>query len=1027
MENFDPKFYQHTPTVNVLDNRGLTIRDIGFRHSTANGTTDTLITRHQYDARGHLIQSIDPRLYEAKQKDDTIKPNFLWQYDLTGNILCTESVDAGRTVTLNDIESRPILTVTATGARQTRQYETSPLPGRLLSVTEQAPEEKTPRITEYLIWAENTPTVKAHNLAGQCVRHYDTAGVTRPESLSLTGTVLSQSQQLLDDKNGKGEANWAGNNETTWQNILTNEIYTTQNTCDSTGTLLTQTDAKGNMQRLAYDVAGQLKTSWLTVKGQNEQIIVKSLTYSAAGQKLREEHGNNVITEYIYEPQTQRLIGITTQHTNNGKPGAKKLQDLRYKYDPVGNIISIRNDAEATRFWKNEEVKPENTYIYDSLYQLISATGREMANIRQQSISSPVIPLTSDNNTYTKFTRNYTYDDGGNLTKIQHRTSATQNNHTRGITVSNCSNRAVLSTLTDNPKEVDSWFDAGGHQKTLHRAVRNKLTDEPAEMDSWFDTDSHQKTLNPSVLNSLVDDPAQVDTLIWMREQNLNWNTRGELQQVTLVTRSKKPPEKPQGKSQQETWNNSTNNDQEWYRYGSDGMRRLKISEQKTGNSTQQQRVTYLPGLELRTTGSTSKTTEDLQVIIVGEAGRAQVRVLHWESGKPKDISNNQMRYSYDNLIGSSQLELDNEGQIISQEEYYPFGGTALWAARNQTEASYKTIRYSGKERDATGLYYYGYRYYQPWVGRWLSADPAGTVDGLNVYRMVRNNPVTLLDPDGRAPMASDDIEALKRNYNQESGDLFYGLAPNRGRYIKSVNPDFNSESPDSTPMIIDVYNNNISNTILSKYSVKKLGKLFNDPKKYSKDIKVADNLRKDIFLSKRGHYPLWDDYFNAGGENPKFNIANIYKDTISKYGSDYYHTWHTPTGAAPKLLWKRGSKLGLEIAANSEKTKIHFVLDGLDIEQVVNKTKGSDHLKAGPGESVTASELRYAYRNRERLKGKIHFYENDKETSAPWDKNPTLWQNYIPNNRSGNRNGGIRSRLSAFIRNIPTLFRQRR
>ncbi len=127
----------------------------------------------------------------------------------------------------------------------------------------------------------------------------------------------------------------------------------------------------------------------------------------------------------------------------------------------------------------------------------------------------------------------------------------------------------------------------------------------------------------------------------------------------------------------------------------------------------------------------------------VGEAGRAQVRVLHWQAGKPDDLPNDQLRYSYDNLLGSSALEVDGAGNLISQEEYYPFGGTAVWVARNEIEASYKTVRYSGKERDATGLYYYGYRYYQPWAGRWLSADPAGTVDGLNLFRMVRNNPVT--------------------------------------------------------------------------------------------------------------------------------------------------------------------------------------------------------------------------------------------------------------------------------------------
>ncbi|MBD2798456.1 RHS repeat protein, partial [Xenorhabdus sp. 18] len=113
------------------------------------------------------------------------------------------------------------------------------------------------------------------------------------------------------------------------------------------------------------------------------------------------------------------------------------------------------------------------------------------------------------------------------------------------------------------------------------------------------------------------------------------------------------------------------------------------------------------------------------------------------------DIDNNQLRYNYDTLTGSCGLEVDGNGNLISKEEYYPYGGTAVWTARNAVEAVYKTVRHSGKERDTTGLYYYGYRYYQPWVGRWLNADPAGTVDGLNLYIMVRNNPTTFRDKDG--------------------------------------------------------------------------------------------------------------------------------------------------------------------------------------------------------------------------------------------------------------------------------------
>ncbi|OCA54704.1 RHS repeat protein [Photorhabdus namnaonensis] len=683
MKDIDPKLYQHTPTVSVHDNRGLTVRDIGFHRTVAGGNTDIRIIRHQYDMRGHLNQSTDPRLYAIMQDDNSVKPNFVWQYDLTGNLLRTESADAGDTVTLSDVEGRPVLTIMATGVIQTRQYENPSLPGRLLSVSEHAPAETTSLVTERLVWSRGTQAEKDNNLAGQCVYHYDTAGLVQLKNLSLMGAVLSQSRQLLADNR---TVDWKDDNEIPDHSSLDSHIYTTHSTFDATGTLLTQTDAKENIQRLTYDVAGQLKDSWLTVAGQSEQVIVKSLTWSAAGQKLREEHGNGVITEYTYEPETQRLVGITCRRPSD----ARILQDIRYEYDPVGNVINIRNDAEVTRFWRNQKVVPENIYTYDSLYQLVSATGREMANIGQQDnqIPSPIIPLPKDNSTYTNYTRTYSYDRGGNLIQIRHSSPITQNNYTTEITVSNRNNHAVLRALADDPMQVDMRFDTGGHQNTLI----------PGEY--------------------------------------LNWNTRGELQQVTFVTRS-----------------NSFNHDLEWYRYSNDGMRLLKVSEQQTGKSTQIQRVTYLPGLELHTTNIANKTTEDLQVITVGKTGRAQVRVLHWQTKPPTTaINNNQVRYSYDNLIGSNQLELDDKGQIISQEEYYPFGGTALWAARSQIEASYKTIRYSGRERDATGLYYYGYRYYQPWVGRWLSADPAGTIDGLNLYRMVRNNPITLYDNDGLAP-----------------------------------------------------------------------------------------------------------------------------------------------------------------------------------------------------------------------------------------------------------------------------------
>ena len=108
------------------------------------------------------------------------------------------------------------------------------------------------------------------------------------------------------------------------------------------------------------------------------------------------------------------------------------------------------------------------------------------------------------------------------------------------------------------------------------------------------------------------------------------------------------------------------------------------------------------------------------------------------------------MRFQLGNHLGSVALEVDKDGDIISYEEYFPYGGTALIAGRNQREVKVKEYRYSGKERDdSTGLYYYGARYYAPWLGRWISADPAGTVDGLNLYGFVGGNPVKFFDHRG--------------------------------------------------------------------------------------------------------------------------------------------------------------------------------------------------------------------------------------------------------------------------------------
>jgi len=238
-----------------------------------------------------------------------------------------------------------------------------------------------------------------------------------------------------------------------------------------------------------------------------------------------------------------------------------------------------------------------------------------------------------------------------------------------------------------------------------NRGVRWKTGDPEPVFAEHFDLHGNQLRLQPGT-------------------QPLLWDNRDQLARATLLQHSNGLPD-----------------DKEIYRY-SQGERVYKCSLSHTPSVTHRREVLYLPGLEIHARSD----GQHLHVIVLPGA-----RCLHWLSGRPPELEEDQLRYSLDDHLGSCALELDHRAGVISLEHYYPFGGTAWWAARSALEASYKTIRYSGQEMDASGLYYYGARYYAPWLQRWISADPAGDVDGLNLYAFVGNNPTGFIDADGQA------------------------------------------------------------------------------------------------------------------------------------------------------------------------------------------------------------------------------------------------------------------------------------
>ncbi|WP_223457314.1 MULTISPECIES: RHS repeat domain-containing protein [unclassified Pseudomonas] len=266
-----------------------------------------------------------------------------------------------------------------------------------------------------------------------------------------------------------------------------------------------------------------------------------------------------------------------------------------------------------------------------------------------------------------------------------------------------------------------SMFTSTRSNRSLAQRDDGSLPGEP-DIDSGFDAGGNQQELQ--------------------RGQAMTWDSRNQLSRVTLVKRETEP------------------DDYECYRYDRPGHRLRKTGFAHSSGRTLRSEVRYLPGLEIHRQAD----GEEHHVISV-EAGCSNVRALHWPEGAHDD----QWRYSLGDHLGSSTLELDDEAGVLTQEHYYPFGGTACWAGKSALVAQYKTIRYSGKERDATGLYYYGYRYYAPWLQRWIIPDPAWDVDGVNLFKMVRNNPVILQDVDGRMPFGKPNNKSITTGENSES------------------------------------------------------------------------------------------------------------------------------------------------------------------------------------------------------------------------------------------------------------------
>jgi RHS repeat-associated protein len=182
------------------------------------------------------------------------------------------------------------------------------------------------------------------------------------------------------------------------------------------------------------------------------------------------------------------------------------------------------------------------------------------------------------------------------------------------------------------------------------------------------------------------------------------------------------------------------------YLYGHNGQRVKKLVRKQGGQIEVTIDIDGLFEHHRRLQGGTSQDNTTVQVMD-NQRCIALMRVGSAFSGDTTPA----VQFHLGDHLGSSNLMLDDTGAPVNREEYTPYGETSFGSFAR------KRYRYTGKQRDEeSGLYYHGARYYAPWLVRWVSCDPLGSVDGPNLYIYASNNPVHLHDPTGTQSKPSE-------------------------------------------------------------------------------------------------------------------------------------------------------------------------------------------------------------------------------------------------------------------------------
>ena len=482
----------------------------------------------------------------------------------------------------------------------------------------------------------------------------------------------------------------------------------------------------GEVLTYGYDEGGQIVSATGERLGKDYE-YVKDIGYDKYGQRVYMEYGDGTETWYTYDETRRWLDSLITTRIDSGQV----YQNIHYTFDDVGNITQTDNSGT----YHHDTVQ---TYTYDGLYQLESATGNYKLHLNNNTVTGK-----------SQYTQSFTYDKIGNmLTKV-----STESKYPN-VSVSALNYTNAYSYYTDAPHRAEIIGDMYYKYDNNGNVIEERQG-------------GHREETVGGTFSYTYP-----DTDITRASQAFGWDRGGETEPDSTYRR-------------EYTWDEENRltgtSDPSYttvYTYDHEGERTVKYSD--LGETL------YFDSMWLEADTEGTGRLRCTKNIYIGETRIASK--LNYK-GEGTDYEDIHTYYYHTDHLSSSNVVTDADGEVYEHMEYTPYG--EKWILDQNDNSKYDMIpyRFTAKEYDEeTGLYYMSARYQNPEAGRWVSSDPAGfqlikameqdrdgtyklrsqfsIIESMNPYSYCENNPVRYTDPTG---MWTNDMgKAVYNNLNED-------------------------------------------------------------------------------------------------------------------------------------------------------------------------------------------------------------------------------------------------------------------